>query len=118
MTVRKTVRFAKTHALGNDFLVVGRKELPAPEAWPAVARAICHRRRGIGADGLAVFETGGGGAFSMVLLNQDGSHAEISGNGLRCLGAYLRLSGLANDDKIVVETGSGTRTLEFIEATG
>lgn len=118
MTVRKTVKFVKTHALGNDFLVVDRKELPAPEAWPVVAQAMCHRRRGIGADGLVVFETGGGGTFSMVLLNQDGSHAEISGNGLRCLGAYLRLSSLAKDDKIVVETGSGTRTLEFIEATG
>ena len=118
MTASKRVKFAKTHALGNDFLIVDRKELPTPNAWPAVARAMCSRRRGIGADGLVVFETAEGEPFSMTLLNQDGSHAEISGNGLRCLGAYLRLSGLAKDGAIVVETGSGTRTLEFIEAAG
>ena len=114
----KAVKFAKTHALGNDFLIVDREELPAPKVWPAVAQAMCDRRRGIGADGLVVFEEEEGEPFSMTLLNQDGSHAEISGNGLRCLGAYLRLSGLAKDDTIVVETGSGTRSLEFIEATG
>ncbi len=118
MTAPKLVKFAKTHALGNDFLIVDRRELPTPDAWPALARSMCHRRRGVGADGLVVFETAGGDSFSMTLLNQDGSYAEISGNGLRCLGAHLRLSGLARDAAIVVETGSGTRTLEFIEATG
>jgi diaminopimelate epimerase len=54
----------------------------------------------------------------MTLLNQDGSHAEISGNGLRCLGAYLRLSGRTSERAFSVETGSGTRSLELIEEDG
>jgi len=114
----KFVKFVKAHALGNDFLLIQKKELPVPDEWPALARALCHRRRGIGADGVVVFEVKQGPNISMSLLNQDGSLAEISGNGLRCLGAHLRFSGWVSDKEFTVETGSGIRNLELIEEEG
>lgn len=114
----KFLKFVKAHALGNDFLLVEKKELPVPDQWPALARALCHRRRGIGADGVVVFEVKQGPNISMTLLNQDGSLAEISGNGLRCLGAHLRFSGWVSEKKFTVETGSGVRNLELIEEDG
>ena len=114
----KFVKFVKAHALGNDFLLIERKELPVPDQWPALARALCHRRRGIGADGMVVFEVKQGPNISMSLLNQDGSLAEISGNGLRCLGAHLRFSGWVTETEFTVETGSGVRSLQLIEEDG
>ncbi len=114
----KFVKFVKAHALGNDFLLIEKKELPIPDEWPALARALCHRRRGVGADGVVVFEVKQGPNVSMSLLNQDGSLAEISGNGLRCLGAHLRFSGWIAEKEFTVETGSGVRNLQLIEEDG
>jgi diaminopimelate epimerase len=74
----------KYHGLGNDFLVVID---PAHEPDAALARRACDRHRGIGADGLIVGRTldGDGAVLSFRLFNADGSEAEMSGNGMRCL---------------------------------
>ncbi|MBM3685294.1 MAG: diaminopimelate epimerase [Actinobacteria bacterium] len=77
------MRLAKLHGLGNDFLVA----LDAPDLGPDDARALCDRRRGVGADGLLVLlrgEAAGGADARMVLFNSDGSRAAMSGNGVRC----------------------------------
>ena len=80
------MRLTKHHGLGNDFLVAQSDALPADA--PALARAVCHRTRGVGADGL-IFALPGdldaGTDVVMVLFNADGSRAEMSGNGIRCL---------------------------------
>ena len=81
-----SVRVVKAHAYGNDFLCA-----PADEAGsdlPALARAMCHRHHGIGADGLLLYGLRDRGA-TMKLLNADGSRSEVSGNGVRCLGAWI-----------------------------
>jgi diaminopimelate epimerase len=79
------VRLAKAHGLGNDFLLVAAADVPeAPASW---ARRLCDRHRGVGADGILAHALRGGG-IAMRLINADGSDAEISGNGLRCLAAY------------------------------
>jgi diaminopimelate epimerase len=83
------VRYAKVEALGNDFVllearVLGRGD-PAP--W---ARSLCRRERGIGADGLLVVR-GRGRRLGLRVFNADGSEAELSGNGARCVGAYAFL---------------------------
>lgn len=81
-----TIRLSKHHGLGNDFLVHLTNEHVDRELWQPRARAWCERHRGIGADGLIVGSPGAGGAdLSMALFNADGSVAEISGNGIRCL---------------------------------
>lgn len=76
----------KHHGLGNDFLVVFHPCLPDPAA---LARRLCDRRRGIGADGLLIGESEPGYAARMVLYNADGSRAEMSGNGIRCFAQAL-----------------------------
>jgi diaminopimelate epimerase len=79
------VRFAKAHGLGNDFLLVAAESVPeSPAPW---ARRLCDRHLGVGADGVLAYSLRDGG-IAMRLINADGSAAEISGNGLRCLAAY------------------------------
>jgi diaminopimelate epimerase len=103
------VRFAKAHAFGNDFLYVEAKAVEGL-SLDAVARTMCDRHTGIGADGLILYERTPEGA-TMTLLNADGGLAEVSGNGLRGLGALL----LAHDDRagasISIRTGAGDKRL-------
>jgi diaminopimelate epimerase len=106
------MKFAKTQALGNDFLLVEAREVVESTARPDLARAMCHRLHGIGADGLIFFqEIGDTSRFSMKLFNADGSPAEISGNGLRCLGAYLMWSGRSQQEPLRVDTDAGMKEL-------
>ncbi|MCC6225900.1 MAG: diaminopimelate epimerase [Microthrixaceae bacterium] len=116
MTATSGIRLTKHHGLGNDFLVA---LVPQPEDVPIdadLARHVCDRRRGIGADGLLYgIATDGSEAevpdLQMVLLNSDGSRAEISGNGLRCLGqAVLRSRGVRKGE-LSVATDAGIRDL-------
>jgi diaminopimelate epimerase len=98
---------SKYQASGNDFLLVD--ELDEPVADLDVP-ALCDRWTGIGADGLIRVGRGEGERFSFALTNADGSGAEMSGNGMRCLAAWLRDRDLAaHGDAIEVETPAGVR---------
>jgi diaminopimelate epimerase len=102
-----TTRLAKLHATGNDFLVVD-----APGPAPAAVPGLCDRHRGIGADGLLVLGPGRDGAdCTMTLYNADGSPAEMSGNGIRCLAWVAVARGLGTDRTLVVDTGAGRRSV-------
>jgi diaminopimelate epimerase len=107
------LHLAKLHATGNDFLV--RLALDDPGAGPLGAPgvvALCDRHRGIGADGLITVGPGTNGAdCTMTLQNADGGVAEMSGNGIRCLGWIATRAGLGREDDLVVDTGGGRRTL-------
>ena len=81
------IRFTKAHAYGNDFLYVLQSDVSGL-ALDVLARRLCDRHAGIGADGLIVYEPARDGA-SMRLFNADGSLAEVSGNGVRGLAAIL-----------------------------
>jgi diaminopimelate epimerase len=108
----------KTHAFGNDFLMVDAQDVAKVKDLPALARAACERHRGLGADGLMIFEKRDGGA-SMRLLNADGSRSEISGNGVRCLAAWIASSqGLSKRASVRIETEAGTKTLELLDQVG
>jgi diaminopimelate epimerase len=101
------VRIAKAHGLGNDFLLAREKDCPAdPAAW---ARRLCDRHVGVGADGVLVYGVTGG-VVRMRLLNADGSEAEISGNGLRCLGAYAFRGGQAPARHVIL-TAAGPKSV-------
>ena len=104
--------FVKTHALGNDFLLM-KTEDAGPRDYADLARRICHRNFGIGADGLILWERGDD-RFRLRIFNQDGSEAECSGNGLRCLAAYLIQSGIWQKAQIYLQTISGVYTLRRI----
>lgn len=101
---------AKYQGLGNDFLLLDGTDPSLALRWPAVARRLCDRRYGIGADGLIVVFAGSGGAdLTMSLYNADGSPAEMSGNGIRCLALFAREAGLVTTDDFVVGTDAGPR---------
>jgi diaminopimelate epimerase len=103
------ITFAKGHAYGNDFLYVSKRDTNGL-ALDRFAREICDRHTGVGADGLIVYEPTPAGA-SMKLFNADGSRAEVSGNGVRALGALLLRDDHRPHVELVVETEGGTKRL-------
>ena len=107
----------KAHAFGNDFLLMEAGDLPASAEPAALARALCDRHRGIGADGLILYS--GQEPVRMDLLNADGSYSEISGNGVRCLAAWVaNQHGRAAGDHIIVDTDAGPKPLQLLEHDG
>ena len=106
-----TIPFTKAHGAGNDFLLTRAEQVPAGNL-PAMARAICHRHAGVGADGWILLR-----GTTIRLFNADGSEAEISGNGTRCAAALLLESGSASGD-ITIQTGAGPKPLRLIERHG
>jgi len=112
------MRFAKAEALGNDFVIVDAGQLAGKDA-SRVARHVCRRSLDLGADGLILFretEASGQPRFSMQVFNADGSEAEISGNGLRCLAALLIQQGQATGGRLVIETGAGAKRLRLTDS--
>jgi diaminopimelate epimerase len=103
----------KAHALGNDFLLVNESALAGTADVGGVARAVCARHRGIGADGLLIYASGGTNRATMRLLNADGSPSEISGNGLRCLAALM--AELGAEGEIEVDTDAGRKHLALLD---
>jgi diaminopimelate epimerase len=113
----------KAHAYGNDFLLLHDGRLPANGDRATLARELCDRHRGIGADGLIVsshlWAGSGKAGAAMDLLNADGSYSEVSGNGVRCLAAWLaRENGIALGQPIEIETDAGVKTLDLLEQDG
>jgi diaminopimelate epimerase len=104
------MRFAKAHAYGNDFLYVREQDVAAGTALDALARELCERHTGIGADGLILYEPAPEGA-SMRLLNADGSWSEVSGNGVRGLAALLLRDDTREMASITIATEGGVKTL-------
>ena len=103
-----TVHLSKLQATGNDFLVT---------TAPLIGRdavALCDRFTGVGADGLLILGPGRDGAdATMTLYNADGTVAEMSGNGARCLAWAARRDGMGSPERLVVDTGwwaPGTRS--------
>jgi diaminopimelate epimerase len=110
------LQLTKHHGLGNDFLVALDVDNPDLVPDPTVARRLCDRHRGLGADGLlyGLAPAQDDHDACMVLLNSDGSEAEISGNGIRCLAqAILRSTGQA-EATLRIETPGGVRTVRTV----
>ena len=101
--------YVKTQGLGNDFILV-EANLADGRDPHALARRICDRRLGVGADGLILWQPTAG-TVKLKIVNSDGSEAECSGNGLRCVAAYLCDAGRATDGEVRLETVSGVYTL-------
>jgi diaminopimelate epimerase len=102
----------KAHACGNDFLIL--EEAVAAGAHAALARRLCARNTSIGADGIEFLERRGNGDFFLRLFNADGSEAELSGNGTRCVAAWLaRSEGLR---EVAIGTLGGVRSCRVIDA--
>ena len=111
------MRLIKAHALGNDFLLLPAAAVQDPRERVPLARAVCDRRRGIGADGLIFYTPTDAGA-TMDLLNADGSYSEVSGNGVRCLAAWLAHCATGAAGELEIETDAGIKRLELLERSG
>ncbi len=85
-----TIPFVKAHACGNDFLVI--EEAVAERRHAQLAQRLCARNTGIGADGIEFLDRRADGSLFLRLFNADGSEAELSGNGTRCVAAWLGAS--------------------------
>lgn len=113
-----SVILRKLHGWGNDFLVALDVDQPDgaldPHTVAALAPTLCDRRRGVGADGLIHGTAGGAGAeVTMALFNADGSRAEMSGNGIRCLAHAVLLASGVWADTVVIDTDVGRRALRL-----
>src|SRR3989337_2646794 len=106
------MKFAKMQGTGNDFLLVETSD--DRRDWGAVAQAMCERHYGVGADGLMLVIPSEKADVRMRLFNADGSEAEVSGNGVRCLVKYVIERGLARarEGRVRVEAASGVLEAE------
>jgi len=113
------MKFNKFHSLGNDFLIVDRGEVAelSEQELGDLARKICERHTGVGADGLLLIsvEDKARGLVKFRIFNADGTEAEISGNGLRCAAAYLYSQQKIETRRVTFETSAGSRESELLE---
>ena len=107
-----TIPFVKAHGARNDFLLTWAD--PGIPFTAEIARAICDRHTGVGADGWMLVHRN---PAAIELLNSDGSTAELSGNGTRCAAALLVDAGPA-ESEVQIETGAGPKQLRLIARTG
>ena len=115
------IPFTKAHGAKNDFLLTWQRDAP-PDGHAGIARAICDRHTGVGADGWILVEPHPEVDGSIQLYNSDGSTAEISGNGTRCAAAFLVQHGCIQQSRVAeavrVRTGAGIKTLRLLEHSG
>jgi diaminopimelate epimerase len=109
-TPRTTIPFTKASACGNDFLLVdGAHEIGD---LAALTRQMCERHNGVGADGVEWLFPDAEADVNARLINADGSEAEISGNGTRCVAAEIYSR--TGKTEIIVRTGAGLKTCRFV----
>lgn len=105
--------FSKMHGLGNDFVVIdarGKENID----YNTLAKKMCHRHTGIGADGILLVLHSDVADIRMRIINSDGSEAEMCGNGIRCFSKYVFERGIVKKDKFKVETLAGIIEPELI----
>jgi diaminopimelate epimerase len=100
--------FTKMHGTGNDFVLLDALRHPV-RVTPALARRLCDRRFGVGADQVLVLAKSKVADFKMLIYNADGSQVEMCGNGIRCLARYVFERGHTKKRSMTVETLAGVR---------
>lgn len=109
------MRFTKMHGLGNDFVMVNGFTEKLPEDIGALASKVCHRRLGVGADGLILLLPSQQDTLRMRIINSDGTEAEMCGNGIRCLALFAKEQGIVTENQFTVETLGGSIGVEIKE---
>lgn len=104
------MNFVKMHGLGNDFIVLDctKQDMAiSSESYHTLAKNLCDRHFGIGADGILLVLPSEQADICMRIINSDGSEAEMCGNGIRCFARYVYEAGIVQKDVITVETLAG-----------
>ena len=127
-----TIQFHKYQGIGNDFIIIDNRpatgvQTPATGKLPLegvnlkdLARKLCDRHFGIGADGLIIAQPSNRSNVKMQILNSDGSEPEMCGNGIRCLARYIWENTPVNDRKDVlsIDTNCGIKVVALIIEDG
>ncbi len=108
------IPFTKASACGNDFLIIDGTL--APDRLHEVSRQICDRHNGVGADGVEWLFAASDADVEARLVNADGSEAEISGNGTRCIAAYLCAE--SKKESVTIRTGAGVKKCALLARSG
>lgn len=111
------MRFTKMHGAGNDFVLLKAEDLNGKDV-SELAKAMCHRHFGIGADGLMVVFPSKIANVRMEYYNSDGSLAEMCGNGIRCFSRFVYDAEIVKKPEFSVETRAGIKHIRVIEAEG
>lgn len=111
------ITLEKYHGLGNDYLIFdpNKNELELTEES---VRLICNRNFGVGSDGLLVGPILGQDKLEVKILNPDGSETELSGNGVRIFGKYLKDAGYVQKNRFIINTLSGQQTIQYLNEDG
>ena len=104
------IEFTKMHGAGNDFVLLDRPDVEERQLSP-LARRICDRHFGVGADGILVVSESVVADVRMRIFNADGSEAQMCGNGIRCVGKYIYEKGIITSTCPTVETLDGVKKL-------
>lgn len=119
MAEKKSIPFVKMHGIGNDYIYIdflnkGTSDLLDESQISELSKAVSDRHFGVGSDGLILILPSHSADFRMRIFNADGSEAKMCGNGIRCVGKYVRDLGFTDKDIINVETESGVKQLHLI----
>ena len=112
------IPFTKAHGAKNDFLLTWRQDLPGEHDLPTLARAICDRYTGPGADGWLLVAPDPEADIAIQLYNSDGSLAELSGNGTRCAAAFFLQKSAQPAEHVRIRTGAGLKHLQLLDREG
>jgi len=104
------IAFWKMHGLGNDFIMLDDRDktIAGHTDYSDLAVHLCHRRFGIGADGIILARHSDTHDIRFVIINSDGSEPEMCGNGIRCFAKYLYENNILVKDEMTVQTRAGT----------
>ncbi len=106
------IEFSKYNGQGNDFVIIdaASKEVPLSSGQ---VNSICNRHFGIGADGLILVKKSENSDFYMDYYNMDGSKAEMCGNGIRCMAAFIYNKGLSSSSSLTIDTLAGIKKIKM-----
>ena len=109
----RVIRFFKYQGTGNDFIMIDNRMKTFPKGDPKLVANLCHRRFGIGADGLILLEEDKENDFAMVYYNSDGNSSTMCGNGGRCIVAFAYKLGLIQKDETTFSAPDGLHRALF-----
>lgn len=105
--------FCKMQGTGNDFVIIDCMENEFEYSLPVLAKFLCDRHYGVGADGVILLDKSEVADFNMRIFNNDGSEAEMCGNGIRCLAKYVFEKNKIDKKEFSIETLAGVKNVEL-----
>ena len=106
--------FSKMQGIGNDFIIINCINQYFNYSLSSFSKYLCNRNFGVGADGVIYIFKSYYADCKIRIYNNDGTEAEMCGNGIRCVGKYLYEKGIVNQKNIKVETIIGTKDIELV----